>query len=263
MPPAEAEVISFALAVAFSSNPFGGNPAAVVFMDLTQPDEVYEAIAKNLKQPMTAFVDAKEVQMPRTAAFGIRFFLPYNAEVPVSGHALLATAEVNGKILSARKGDDGSLEVRLPSGVPEEVSGKERARLIPYINKAFDREVGYSMNPSKIDLVVEIDAKEDLKNSLVDVEALRGTGYLVHMITSASTTGQELFVSRMFCPAIALEGEVMASGTGHCLVGPYWYRKSTQVSPRGGDLKLVWLEDEGTMVLRGVSTVVARGELYV
>src|SRR6266576_2914765 len=133
MPPAEAEVISFALAVAFSSNPFGGNPAAVVFMDLTQPAEVYEGIAKNLKQPMTAFVDAKEVQIPRTAAFGIRFFLPYNAEVPISGHALLATAEVvfkntsttsdvnvlefeaqNGKILSARKGADGSLEVRLP-----------------------------------------------------------------------------------------------------------------------------------------------------
>jgi predicted PhzF superfamily epimerase YddE/YHI9 len=93
------------------------------------------------------------------------------------------------------------------------------------------------------------------------------------MITTASITGQELFVSRMFCPAIASEGEVMASGTGHCLVGPYWYRKcgvpagdeikATQVSSRGGDLKLVWLEDEGTMVLRGVSTVVARGELYV
>ncbi len=216
MPPAEAEVISFALAVAFSSNPSGGNPAAVVFMDLTQPAEVYEGIAKNLKQPMTAFVDAKEVQIPRTAAFGIRFFLPYNAEVPISGHALLATAEVvfkntsttsdvnvlefeaqNGKILSARKGDDGSLEVRLPSGVPEEVSGKERARLIPYINKAFDREVAIhyigkgsksgcygdckicpisrksrKMNPSKIDLVVEVDVKEDLKNSMVDVEAL-------------------------------------------------------------------------------------------
>lgn len=217
MPLAEAEeAISFALAVTFSSNPFGGNPAAVVFMDLTQPDEVYEGIAKNLKQPMTAFVDAGEVQMPRTTAFRIRFFLPYNAEVPVSGHALLAAAEVvfkntstasdvnmlkfetqNGKILSARKGDDGSLEVRLPSGVPEEVSGKERTRLIPYINKAFDREVVIhyigkgskngcygdckicpipqdlrSMNPSKTDLMVEIDAKEDLKNSVVDVEAL-------------------------------------------------------------------------------------------
>ena len=93
------------------------------------------------------------------------------------------------------------------------------------------------------------------------------------MITSASTTGRELFVSRIFCPAIAVEGEVMASGTGHCLVGPCWYRKcgvaagdeikATQVSPRGGELKLVWLEDEETMVLRGVSTVFARGELYV
>ena len=89
------------------------------------------------------------------------------------------------------------------------------------------------------------------------------------MITSASLSGQELFVSRMFTSDV----EDMVCGAGHCLVGPYWYRKygvpaadevkATQVSPRGGDLKLVWLEDAGTMVLRGMSTVIGRGELFV
>ena len=161
MIPTEAgRVIPFALAVAFSKDPFGGNPAAVVFMDLTQPDEVYEGIAKNLKQPMTAFVKAKETPNSQTAAFSVRFFTPYSAEVPLCGHATLAAAGVifndptttsdidvlefeaqRGKVLSARKIGDGFLEVRLPSGMPGEVSAGERARLVPHINKAFDREV--------------------------------------------------------------------------------------------------------------------------
>lgn len=152
--------IPFALAVAFSRDPFGGNPAAVVFMDLTQPDEVYEGIAKNLKQPMTAFIKVKETAKSKTAAFSARFFTPYNAEVPLCGHATLAAAGVifkdpsttsdvdvlefeaqGGQVLSARKIGDGSLEVRLPSGMPEEISAGEKARLVPHINKAFDREV--------------------------------------------------------------------------------------------------------------------------
>ena len=161
MIPTEAgRVIPFALAVAFSKDPFGGNPAAVVFMDLTQPDEVYEGIAKNLKQPMTAFVKAKETHKPQTAVFSIRFFTPCNAEMPLCGHASLAAAGVilndpstasdvnvlefeaqGGKVLSARKIGDGFLEVCFPSSIPEEVSGGERARLVPHINKAFDREV--------------------------------------------------------------------------------------------------------------------------
>ena len=93
------------------------------------------------------------------------------------------------------------------------------------------------------------------------------------MITSASTTGQELFVSRMFAPGLTTDGEDMVCGSAHCLMGPYWYRKygvpagdevkATQVSPRGGKLKLVWLEGEGIMVLRGMTTLIGRGELYV
>jgi hypothetical protein len=153
--------IPFALAVAFSSDPFGGNPAAVVFMDLTQQDEVYKGIAKNLQQPITAVVTPKEILKPRTAAFSIRFFTPRNIEMPFCGHGLLAAAGVifkdpsttsdvdalefeaqNGSVLSACKRDDGSLEIRLPCGMPEEVSAMERARLVPHINKAFGREVG-------------------------------------------------------------------------------------------------------------------------
>ena len=102
----------------------------------------------------------------------------------------------------------------------------------------------------------------------------RGTGYLGYMITSASTTGQELFVSRLFDPELRPDaGEDMVCGTGHCLAGPYWYKKygipageevkATQVSPRGGELNLVWLEGEGTMLLRGMLTIIDRGELYV
>ncbi|KAF8628280.1 hypothetical protein AX15_004044 [Amanita polypyramis BW_CC] len=328
--------VAFVLAIAFSKHPFGGNPAAVVFTELTHPEDFYKGIAKNLSQPMIAFVKAKTANPPDgspIATFGIRFFTPYDQEIPLCGHATLAAAKVifenqhcfppeinilefevgTGK-LSARKLHDGSLEIRFPSCVPEEVSDEEKAKVTISINKAFNRmvdiryigkggrnghynnceahplpETSFEQTCYGADVMVEVAAQEDLKNSVVNTEALvsswelhvfkfttslqRDTGYEVQVITSASISGDELFVSRMFCHGYVAGGEDQVCGSAHCLIGPYWYRKygirvgeevkATQVSPRGGELKLVWLEDEETVVLRGMSTVIGRGEMYV
>lgn len=93
------------------------------------------------------------------------------------------------------------------------------------------------------------------------------------MVTTASSSGNEVFVSRMFSPLGVEGGEDPVCGSAHCLIGPYWYGKqgiparqeikAKQVSPRGGDLKLVWDEEEGNIKLRGELAIIATGELQL
>ncbi|KAF8640463.1 hypothetical protein AX17_000127 [Amanita inopinata Kibby_2008] len=295
--------IPYALLTAFSNDTSGGNPAAVVFTDITQPDEVYLGIAKNLHQPMTMFVTPKarvSPDEPEIASFGIRYFTSYEREIPLCGHGTLAVAQAiltdgsmvspkvnvlefqtpNHGVVRARRIEGGFIEIQLPSTVPEEVSPEERVRLTSCIHKAFGREIpiryiGKGGPNFEIYLMVEIEQKSpnELKDSIVDTNALLETGYAVNMVTAASATEKELFVSRMFSPGYVPSGEDMVCGSAHCLVGPYWYKqygipsgsevKATQVSPRGGNLRLVWKENEGIMTLRGQVATLARGELYM
>lgn len=95
----------------------------------------------------------------------------------------------------------------------------------------------------------------------------------MNIITTASSTGDELFVSRMFAPGTIPGDEDHVCGSAHCLMAPYWYKKrgipsgqeikAKQVSSRGGDLKVVWEADRNTVQLKGISTVLGKGELYL
>lgn len=95
----------------------------------------------------------------------------------------------------------------------------------------------------------------------------------MNVMTAASTTGNELFVSRMFVPGHVPGDEDHVCGTAHCLMAPYWYKKQNipggqetkakQVSPRGGDLKVVWEADLNIVRLMGQVTVLGKGELYL
>jgi predicted PhzF superfamily epimerase YddE/YHI9 len=95
----------------------------------------------------------------------------------------------------------------------------------------------------------------------------------VNVVTTASSTGNELFVSRMFAPGILPGDEDHVCGSAHCLMVPYWYKKqgiprgqearAKQVSQRGGDLKVVWEAEREIVRLMGVTTVLGKGELYL
>lgn len=95
----------------------------------------------------------------------------------------------------------------------------------------------------------------------------------MNVITTASSTGNELFVSRMFAPTILPSDEDHVCGSAHCLMVPYWYKKqgiptgqearAKQVSRRGGDLKVVWEAERKIVRLMGATTVLAKGELYL
>ncbi|WBW95629.1 PhzF family phenazine biosynthesis protein [Oceanirhabdus sp. W0125-5] len=70
---------------AFTSIPFGGNPAGVVTEASTISDDIKQKIAKEMNLSETAFVSQSEV-----ADFKIQFFTP-KFEVDLCGHATIGT----------------------------------------------------------------------------------------------------------------------------------------------------------------------------
>lgn len=98
-----------------------------------------------------------------------------------------------------------------------------------------------------------------------------GNGYIVNIFTSSSSEPGYAFVSRMFAPVASVEGEDHVCGTAHGVLTPYWSGKldvkpgdvvkARQVSKRGGDLRLIWDRERGTLKLRGQCSVFAKGEI--
>src|SRR5262245_21157446 len=75
------------IADAFTSRPFGGNPAAVCLLKEHVSEEWMQALACEMNLSETAF------NLPREDGFGLRWFTP-TVEVDLCGHATLATAHV-------------------------------------------------------------------------------------------------------------------------------------------------------------------------
>lgn len=156
--------VPYYLLTAFSTSPFGGNPAAVVFLDpYSLSLEKQGKIAQNLNQPVITFVspmslpsDDDEIEVRN-----IRFFAPVGKEIPICGHATLAAGKAifgmpeivargvhtilfntpSGEALIAAKLDDGFVQIRLPATIPGSVSVEEKAKLKPFVDKAFGRDV--------------------------------------------------------------------------------------------------------------------------
>ena len=153
---------SFSLVAAFSTSPFGGNPAAVVFVDpKNTPEDTLAGIARNVNQPMTAFISPSQLSAENDtiAVYDIRYFAANGVEVSLCGHATLASAKVlfsqkgmasisvlqfhtlTEGVVAAKKVDGGLVEIEFPTGTTTELSEDQKSRVIPMINKAFGREV--------------------------------------------------------------------------------------------------------------------------
>ena len=139
---------------------------------------------------------------------------------------------------------------------------------------------------------MELDEQENLQTCRINANALvcsslpfdnepyltshprkRDTGFPINIITTASSGGTEDFVSRMFAPGYVPGDEDHVCGSAHCILGPYWSGKraiprgqeikAKQVSPRGGDLKVVWEADRDVVRLMGELALLAKGELHL
>lgn len=155
----------FHLVAAFTSSPYGGNPAAVVFLDVSSPKDLLGKISQNLNQPIITFISPDPVPStdPQVLKYLARFYVSNGKEVPICGHGTLAASELifsmpttqaaihtiqyttgeltGGATLIATKWEDGFIQIDLPSTVPGHVSDEEKARLKTHVDKAFGRDV--------------------------------------------------------------------------------------------------------------------------
>ncbi|KAJ7045024.1 hypothetical protein C8F04DRAFT_521910 [Mycena alexandri] len=292
----------FYLVAAFSKGPFQGNPAAVVFIDEDLGTDTLMKVAVNFNQPMTSVIGSP---IPSTdekvAAWNIRWFSANSHEVPLCGHGTVAAARAifdsglvadsvevvefhtqTAGVMKARKVGKDGIEIRLPSATLTEVSADENPKIAAALAKAFGRDVavkyvGAASGGKGFEsyLVVELDEQENLGKCDVNVPAFLDTGYVTNVITAAASSGEELFVSRMFAPQILPPpfSEDSVCGSAHALLAPYWSKKSglapdqpfsaKQVSSRGGDLGLTWDQTGGVVALTAATFVMSKGEIYL
>jgi PhzF family phenazine biosynthesis protein len=254
---------------AFTAEPFRGNPAAVCLLREEAPPEWMQAVAAEMNLSETAFV------LPRTAGdFSIRWFTP-TVEVPLCGHATLASAHV---IWEERLVEhEQSITLRAQSGVL--TAGCEDNWICldfpalpveptpapPGLAAALGCEP-LSVHRNRFgNHLVELRSEQAVRTLQPDAARLLGAGIEACIVTARSESRACDFVSRFFAPGMGID-EDPVTGAAHCSLGPYWAERfgktelvGHQVSKRGGAVKV---RVQGDRVdLLGQAVTVMRGEI--
>lgn len=245
---------------AFTDTLFGGNPAAVCPLDAWLPDGTLQAIAAENNLSETAFF------VRDGSDYKLRWFTP-GAEVPLCGHATLASAFVILTLLQAGRDDvtfhtlSGPLKVVPegdgfamtlprkvlnpavpPAGLPQALGGAPAAWL------AGEREY-----------VAVYGCEAEVRALAPDTRAFLGfdRSYVI-----ATAPGERTdFVLRFFAPAVGVP-EDPVTGSAQCTTAPYWADRlgkdsltCHQASRRGGLLR--------STVLPGAVRVSGKCVLYL
>jgi PhzF family phenazine biosynthesis protein len=227
---------------AFTSRRFAGNPAAVMVLDRFADDAVLQAVAAENNLAETAFL------VPDGEDFRLRWFTP-TVEVPLCGHATLASAAVVMERLSPGRGRvvfhsaSGRLSVeRTPAGyvmnfparpsepiaTPDALTAALRVRPVEVVADRFNY----------LALLETADHVRRLAPDLTAIARLDRDGVIV---TAPGTDGYD-FVSRYFAPAKGIPEDPVTGGA-HCALAPYWAKRlnktefrAFQASARGGEV---------------------------
>ncbi len=253
---------------AFTDRPFAGNPAAVCPLEAWLPDETLQAIAAENNLSETAFFVPRDGEPD---AYDLRWFTPA-AEVPLCGHATLASAHVlferdpalacvrfqtreSGPLEVTRDGD--LLAMDFPSAPPGPCDPPDG--LIDALGEPPDellKGTHYYM--------AVYGREADVAALAPDFPAVARAGAEV-IVTAPGDAADLDFVSRFFAPSLGID-EDPVTGSAHCTLTPYWAKRlgksklrARQISARGGD---VFCEDRGERVLLcGSAVTVIIGEL--
>ncbi|WAJ36433.1 PhzF family phenazine biosynthesis protein [Pseudomonas sp. GOM7] len=259
---------------AFTAQPFAGNPAMVYRLDAWLDEALMQCIAAEHNLAETAFVVKEE------GVWHIRWFTP-GSEVPLCGHATLATAKVlfdlydepgevldftclSGPLRVTRQGERLELDFPVRPTVP--VTPALRADVEAALGQSAG-EVRALLNPdgSVQELMAVMASEAEVRAfvpNLPALAALPGLGVLI------SAPGERHdFVSRYFAPAIGID-EDPVTGSTHCMLVPYWAERlgrdrfsAFQCSARGGELHCQ-LQGERVKIA-GQARHVASGRLFV
>ncbi|WNG54630.1 PhzF family phenazine biosynthesis protein [Archangium gephyra] len=236
---------------AFSSQVFGGNPAAVCPLDAWLPDEVLQAIAAENNLSETAFVLRDEVR-----GWQIRWFTPAQ-EVDLCGHATLAAAYIlftrlaPGLERAQFNSRSGPLVVTQQEGEWMEMDFPSRPPEPCAIPEGLVEALGAEPRETLLsrDLLAVFDTEDEVRALAPDMAKLAQLEFFAVTVTARGSEAD--FVSRFFAPRVGVP-EDPVTGSAHCTLVPYWARKlgkrqllAHQISHRGGVLQC---EDRGERV---------------
>lgn len=253
---------------AFTGTPFGGNPAAVCFLEQPRESAWMQRVAREMNLSETAFLEARA-----PGEFGLRWFTPA-VEVALCGHATLASAHSIWEEARAPRGTtlrfqtqsgiltaaarDGWIEMDFPAkrqkaaGAPEGLEAALGVR---------PRYVGRN----QFDYLVEVESDAVVRALKPDPAAVRALGVRGVMVTSRAAAGPYDFISRFFAPGSGID-EDPVTGSAHCCLGPFWAKRlgkpdllAYQASPRGGVVRVGVRGDR--VLLGGQAVTVLRGAL--
>lgn len=253
---------------AFTSEPFGGNPAAVCLLPTPAETVWMQRVAREMNLSETAFLVRRE-----TGEFDLRWFTPA-VEVDLCGHATLASAHVlweEGQLPPDRRAvfhtRSGRLSAELRGGWIEMDFPAEPDEPVPApdgLAAALGAEPAY-VGRNRFDYLIEVDAQGTVERLAPDMRRLRALETRGIIVTARAEEEGFDFVSRFFAPNTGVD-EDPVTGSAHCCLGPYWQRRlgrsaftARQVSERGGLVKVTVRGERVT--LSGQAVTVLRGKL--
>lgn len=252
---------------AFSSTPFGGNPAAIVPLDSWLPDSLMQSIAAEHNLAETAFF------IPKGDHYHLRWFTP-GVEVDLCGHATVAAGFVIEQFITP-----GVQQITFDSlSGPLGVSIDQGVYTLDFPSRP---PVGAPVDPKLLEGLggnpIEALASRDYLVTYAtqaEVQALKPNMLLLSEIDRfaaiATAPGDEPgvdFVSRFFAPAQGVP-EDPVTGSAHSTLIPYWAAKlgkskmrARQISARGGEL---FCELHGDRVkIGGRAVLYSKNEIYI
>ena len=250
---------------AFTTNPFGGNPAGVCPLDGWLPDPVLQSIAANNNLAETAFIIARGVD------FDLRWFTP-TVEMDLCGHATLAAAFV---LFSERNVTSREIHFHSRSGLLT-VSGEGDqltlnfpTRLATPCTAPETLIRGLGAKPAEVlkarDYLAVFASEAEVRALKPDFATLKSLDCLGIIATAPGDDCD--FVSRFFAPGAGVD-EDPVTGSAHCTLIPYWSQRlgqsklfARQVSPRAGELFCELAGDRVRMGGRAVTYL--RGEIQI
>ena len=251
---------------AFADKVFTGNPAAIVPLETWLSEDQMQKIATENNLAETAFFVKNE------KGFYIRWFTPTD-EVPLCGHATLASAYVLFEILNFK---EEKILFECKIGILEVTKKEDWLTLnfpvnkVESINLNYDFKKALGVNPIETYkgsnyLMLVFSSVEEVKNMKPNFNELLEWNARAIIVTAK---GKEFdFVSRMFAPAIGIN-EDPVTGSAHTRLIPFWSERlgktemlAKQVSSRGGILKCKMLGDRVEM--SGQAVLYLTGEIYI
>jgi predicted PhzF superfamily epimerase YddE/YHI9 len=240
---------------AFAERPFGGNPAAVCFLDAPADEGWMQAVAAEMNLSETAFL------VPRGEDWDLRWFTP-GCEVELCGHATLASAHALFETGLASSPvtfhtQSGALICRrVADGVEMEFPATPAERCDP---PDVDFEVLEAAR-NRWDLLLRVPNERTVRELKFDFTPLAARGVIV----TAEAMDYD-FVSRFFAPQVGVP-EDPVTGSAHCTLTPFWAERlgrkqmrAYQASSRGGEVGVRLAGDR--VFLTGRAITVFRGTI--